>query len=1544
MLIFKAYQRVVNMMKSPLAQKVRVGVVSALMTLGVAHNAYADAPAQKPLFQTNSVKPIMMLNMSKDHQMFFKVYDDYSDITDPNGGDPDGNPDLTYVPKYEYYGYFDGTLCYEYVADNYFNPVAKAVNHYCTAGANQWSGNFLNWATMTRIDAIRKILYGGYRSTDTTTETILERAFIPHDAHAFAKFYDGDDIAKLTPFTVPKATKASATGITICNVTPIDSANPLSQKNTKPPILRVAKGNYSLWASNETNQCQWNAASNANVATSSGIYAYDKAPASGSSDKLTASKSYAPGEYVARVKVCVAGYLNEDECKQYEAAGSVQKPIGLFQEFGETKKIMFGLLTGSYGANRSGGALRKTIGNMDTEIKSLTGEFLINKASTASEKDAAAGAISVLDSLRIFGYSFSSNNYGGTGSDEDKCPIGIVGFANGTCTNWGNPQAEIYMESLRYLTGYRASAPLVANSKFAVNDTGKVPKFTTAAWGAPPVQPDNWCAPLNVLQFNTSSSSFDADSNLTGNTYDQYDNEDSNDMNGITDLGLTSTTLTEWINKIGGVNHEELSGSFFSGFKTGSSVTSDSNGICTGKSFTSLSAFRGSCPDAPRLNGGYSIAGLSYYARQTDLNSEIRGSQHVRTLGVALAPAVPSIKIPVPGTADALGKNPKYIQVLPACKSNRKQTTVYGKSVAGGIKEGNCTIVDFKIVETDIAVVGNTTNKAKLYVNWEVAEQGNDYDQDMWGTIDISVNNTDVGVTTRLMAVSAGADMGFGYVISGTETDGFKVSSGHRNFSEPNTYCETNQCKCNASDAFGPCELTKLVAGVTVPGMAATPEQKYKVNKDATKDTAKFLPTALELAAKWGGYSSNFESEAKNAAAMAQKPFDSEFIAKRIRVRDYKKDSYFYAADPRALAKSLRDAFNEIAAGIGAASSVATVSARVNEGSLVYQAQFNSEDWTGDLLAYEFTKEGNIKAAPKYCTSDIVVKGEKCTGQMAKSATSRHIYTRGASGLLSLDWANLTSTQKLGLRLLSETNDDNAKKRLDWLSGNATYEEASGGTLRNRGIDANRNILGDIVNSSPVYIGDKNFRYENLPNPAGAAYKTFLAEKKAKPKFIMVGANDGMVHAFNASTMAESFAFIPSQLFARDDELLDEGTKLTNMSSPTYGVTTANGHVYSVDGPITYSDVYIDVDDGNGNTIKKWRRVVVGTLGAGGRGIYALDVTDATPRLLFELNADNYSQLGYVIGKPIIAPMKNGSWAVIFGNGSHSETASSLFVIDIENPTSAIHSKVISTGEGTGLSAPALLLNSVGQATIAYAGDINGNMWRFDLSSADPDKWEKDYKVFKATTTADATESQPITGAPTLGVNAKKDFKTMVYFGTGKYFDVLDNSALIPVQSFYAVLDTGAEVSRSSLLSKVVTTTAGTTNPTREVAVANPDWDTQNGWYLDFDVAGERVTTKPLLLFDKLIFPTLIPTTLQCNAGGESWLMEVSAIGDKYANDPILSENIYATSLVLGNLNFVSVEGGGGAIVKNQSDGVVTSVAAPPPQPIEGRESWRQLQ
>src|SRR5690606_8570158 len=123
------------------------------------HSVHA-APSQLPLFLTAPVKPILMLNMSNDHQLYYKVYDDYSDITG------DGLPDTSYVHSYRYYGYFNDATCYVY-QNGRFEPHSPASNRYCNG---QWSGNFLNWATMTRIDVVRKILYGGYRQVDTAAE------------------------------------------------------------------------------------------------------------------------------------------------------------------------------------------------------------------------------------------------------------------------------------------------------------------------------------------------------------------------------------------------------------------------------------------------------------------------------------------------------------------------------------------------------------------------------------------------------------------------------------------------------------------------------------------------------------------------------------------------------------------------------------------------------------------------------------------------------------------------------------------------------------------------------------------------------------------------------------------------------------------------------------------------------------------------------------------------------------------------------------------------------------------------------------------------------------------------------------------------------------------------------------------------------------------------------------------------------------------------------------------------------------------------------
>jgi len=167
----------------------------------------------------NDVAPLVMINSSHDHQLYFKAYNDYSDL-DPDIATPDGE-ERTYKHSIDYYGYFDSYKCYSYnsayshsTGNGRFEPKAVTTDKYCT-GANDayWSGNFLNWATMTRIDTIRKLLFGGHRRVDTKTDTVLERAFLPPDIHSFAKFYDGSDVAKLTPYT-PSITAPTTTSTT----------------------------------------------------------------------------------------------------------------------------------------------------------------------------------------------------------------------------------------------------------------------------------------------------------------------------------------------------------------------------------------------------------------------------------------------------------------------------------------------------------------------------------------------------------------------------------------------------------------------------------------------------------------------------------------------------------------------------------------------------------------------------------------------------------------------------------------------------------------------------------------------------------------------------------------------------------------------------------------------------------------------------------------------------------------------------------------------------------------------------------------------------------------------------------------------------------------------------------------------------------------------------------------------------------------------------------------------------------------------------------
>ncbi|CAN0003813.1 unnamed protein product, partial [Phaeothamnion confervicola] len=559
--------------------------------------------AAGPISTVAQITPLVMLSMSRDHQYFFKAYNDFSDV------DADGVTEITYDDTFEYYGYFHSRLCYEYNdANKRFQPTGATDSgdnkHYCLdSQSDKFSGNFLNWATMTRMDIVRKLLYGGLRSTDDGTTTVLERAHLPTDAHSFTKYYNLPDLKKLTPFESRKTDTTDGgnnngfddadEGITICN-TSFDGSSAVSQASTALPTMRVVFGNRQLWAANERWQCTWESEhgdnANANNPVLSGLDSVTTDPP----DSLRLLTPGNSPERIVRVVACDPTYFNStqnlENCQLYPSGN--RKPTGLLQRYGESGLIKFGLVTGSWNKNISGGALRKSVGDMADEINSTTnGSF---KAAPAT-----GGIINSLNLMRMWGYRYADGTYfgavsGTVSTTSDDCGFQQATITEGKCRSWGNPMSEIYLETLRYFSVNSSRAPTTA---FDPNDTGTFPGMTDIAWTSDPLNTNNACASLNIIAFNASVSSYD------------------NDQTTSSIFGATTPAAQT---KLIGDDEGVTGNSFFVG-RAGSTIDE----FCTQKTVTDLGTAFGICPEAPTGVGSYHMGGMAWYAHTHDMRSDL---------------------------------------------------------------------------------------------------------------------------------------------------------------------------------------------------------------------------------------------------------------------------------------------------------------------------------------------------------------------------------------------------------------------------------------------------------------------------------------------------------------------------------------------------------------------------------------------------------------------------------------------------------------------------------------------------------------------------------------------------------------------------------------------------------------------------------------------------------------------------------------------------------------------------------------------------------
>lgn len=614
---------------------------------------------------------------------------------------------------------------------------------------------------------------------------------------------------------------------------------------------------------------------------------------------------------------------------------------------------------------------------------------------------------------------------------------------------------------------------------------------------------------------------------------------------------------------------------------------------------------------------------------------------------------------------------------------------------------------------------------------------------------------------------------------------------------------------------------------------------------------------------------------------------------------------FYFAGNSTELAGSLASAFSFIAEQSSASSSVATNSTQFQADTLIYQAVFDSGEWSGDLKALLLVSEDNNGNGKLDSGEDANGNGKIDSGMIGSkswsaassmpSAANRQIFSydpsaKDAKGI-TFTWASLNASQQgiLG-------NQD----VVDYLRGDQSKEKTNSGSFRNRA-----SILGDIVNSDPLFVGRDDAGYSALPGSEGSSYVSFA--KTARREMIYVGANDGMLHAFDAGTGAEGgteiFAYLPNSVIT---------STLVTLTDPAYS------HHYFVNGSAQSGDVFYD---------SAWHTVLVGALGAGGKGVFALDITDPdafdTGSVLWEYSSVDDADLGYTLPDASLARMANGQWAAIVANGYNSSTGkAALFVIEIK--TGALIKKIeaeIATG-ANGLSSPvAVDVDNDKIVDYIYAGDLKGNLWKFDVSSSDTANWGVAYSgsaVFVAQDSLGA--AQAITAKPAVA-KATANGQTggvMVYFGTGKYFETGDNvvPATPQVQSFYGIWDkcdkgsasgcNGVVSGRSSLqqqsilqeLSAGSTKLADGMNPNGDIRIASncgvgygstaptttdsPCTNNINrrGWFMDFvsptaGKQGERIVSMPILRHGVVIFPTLIPNTNACTGGGTSWLMEL---------------------------------------------------------------------
>jgi type IV pilus assembly protein PilY1 len=695
---------------------------------------------------------------------------------------------------------------------------------------------------------------------------------------------------------------------------------------------------------------------------------------------------------------------------------------------------------------------------------------------------------------------------------------------------------------------------------------------------------------------------------------------------------------------------------------------------------------------------------------------------------------------------------------------------------------------------------------------------------------------------------------------------------------------------------------------------------EYGGSNDATTRRSS---NQLFMAAKYGG----FEADASNSTGSPYNTWGNPFRRNDGTVDKYvwedsdtkvgrpgEANTYFLQSNARAVLSAFDDIFSRAATAARSIAGSAIQSQSLTQaGSSVFQGAFDTTDWSGDLLSYAVTVSASTATPPNTVSIATTAswKAADKLNALPSPATSRNIVVgnRGvASSPTAVDF--LWSTIEQGLKddlnkaSPSSSSDGLGSARLSYLRGDRSRES---NPFRKR-----NSLLGDIINSGVAYSG--------VPSTSisSSTYSTFYTANASRTPAVFVGANDGMLHAFdatsgNTTSGKELFAYIPSWV----------GSKLSALTDTTY----VSSHQSYVDS----TPVVAEAEVLNSSSLLDWKTVLVSGTGNGGQGVFALDVTDPTAfsasKVMWEFTNVDDQDMGYVVGKPQILKMRTSAygattttykWFALVGSGvnnyvtpvsgNYGTGQPALFLLDLSKPASQAWAlgtnyfkisvpvnATLAATKPTGLINFKAALGTEREVSQIYMGDLHGNLWKLDFSLVGSGDWNINklspfntgsgasmvsYPLFIAKDGSGI--EQPITMAPSIA-NGPISGTKIIVFGTGKYMEIADKASTNQA-SFYMVYDNKSSTmdtlttgsTRASAISgrarlKLGTSTAATASTTGTITVpaftlgrAGTDLDAEvirSGWYFNYATSGERQINSATLSGDTVIFGSLIPAT-----------------------------------------------------------------------------------